>query len=275
MNRILFLLSKLPCREDMNAIISELTGAGYAADFTEIKMDYSLELYEDTLYVTDSFDILSKIRSQGSDALIYLHDESMLDGFPGARYFVINAAECDSDYFLKIYERIHELPWEMYRTGRLIVRETTESDVDVFYEMYKDPSMTAFMEPLYQDREAERKYVKEYREKVYSCQEFGIWTLIDRESGAIIGRGGLNFRSGYDNVEIGFAIAKEYRRRGYATEAVKSFIEFAKEKELGDINALVMPGNKASEEMLKKIGFEYMGNTVDGGLEYMVYCCKC
>lgn len=273
MKRILFLLTESYVESEYRVLKDRLNADGYETELIKSEINSFNLSKEGTLFVTDSPSVLNDIKNSGSDALIYIRDEGDISRFPGGKYFVIDAPECDSDYFLKIYQRINELPWEMYKTERLTVRETTESDVDVFVEKYKDPLIQKFMEPLY-DVENEKKYVKEYRERMYSCQEFGIWTLIETKTGNIVGRGGLNFRSGFDNVEIGFVIWAEYRGRGYATEAIESFVSFAKEKDLGAVNALVVPGNKPSEAILNKLGFDYLGEVTADGVTYSHFCCE-
>lgn len=274
MNRILFLLTEVNIKE-YEILETSLSNAGYMVELkSDAKDAGNISKGDGCLLVTDSIEVLADARKKGSDALIFLHSESEIERYPGGKYFVIDAAECESDYFLKIYQRINELPWEMYKTEHLTVRETTESDVDVFAEKYKDPLIAKYMEPLY-DVENEKKYVREYREKMYGCQEFGIWTLIETKTGNIVGRGGLNFRSGFDNVEIGFVIWSEYRGLGYATEAIESFVSFAKEKELGSVNALVVPGNIPSERVLGKTGFKYVGEVETDGVMYSHFCCEC
>ena len=159
----------------------------------------------------------------------------------------------------------------MIKTKRLLLRETIEADVDEFVKIYSNPEMTKYTEPLYSDPEEERKYVREYQEKVYKIQGFGIWTVIRRKDNKIIGRAGLTAREGFDDYEIGFAIGCDYQRKGYGCEAVKAILSFAKKNELGEINALVMPGNEASKALLSKVGFSKVSETVLGNTEYEVW----
>lgn len=274
MNRILFLLTKVNIDTEYAILKDKLQGAGYEVELIQDEKAFSVvSPKEGCLIVTDSESVLSSVKEKGSDVLLYLHDESDIDRYPGGKYFVLDAPECDSDYFLKIYERINNLPWEMYKTEHLTVRETTEDDVDIFVREYKDPQIVKFMEPLY-DVENEKKYAREYRDRVYACQEFGMWTLVETKTGNIVGRGGLNFRSCFDEIEIGFVIWKDYRGLGYATEAIESFLSFAEEKELGRVIALVVPGNIASQNVLKKCGFKYVDEVNAEGTTYSLFSCE-
>ena len=64
-----------------------------------------------------------------------------------------------------------------------MIRETVPGDVDAFYQIYSHPAITEYMEGLYPDVEEERQYVRDYIEKVYTFFGFGVWTVVERESG--------------------------------------------------------------------------------------------
>ena len=200
--------------------------------------------------------------------LILINQPEDMDEFSGARYFVMEPEYAEFEYFEKIYKRLNNLPWDILTTERLFLRETVESDVDSFYEMYKDPDMTRYTEKLYDDPDEEKKYVTEYREKVYGTQGFGIWTVTEKATGRIIGRCGLISRAGFDRIELGFAIDKRCWNKGYGTEAVKGCIEYAKENNLMPLQALVMEGNASSEKLLKKAGLHFMEPVNVNGVKY-------
>jgi len=275
MKRVLFLLNTMLTDSDRALILSDLDTAGIMTEFVLFPLYKDKICFgDDELIVTDCPDVVTLLKKQGGDALILLHDDTEIGRFPNGKYFVIDPQECGARYFINIYKRIHNEPWEIARTKRLTIRETTESDIDIFYRLYDDPLMKAYMEPLYPDSVKEKEYAAEYRERVYSVQEFGIWTLIETESGDIIGRGGLNFRSGFDNVEIGFAIGANYRGKGYAKEAIRYFLSFAKEREFHRVNAFVVPENTPSKNLLFSLGFKYVETVTAEGKVYDVLSCE-
>lgn len=275
MKSIFFLLEKMLNEADQSELTKELSLEGIEVYFALADSENFpwAQVDNKTLIVTDSRKAYDELRLQGIEALIYIHEEKELDNYPGGKYFVMNPEETEAEYFDRVYRRIHELPWEIMQTKRMIIRETTEDDIDEFVKMYKDPRMTKYMEPLYQDIENEKKYIKEYRERVYACQGFGIWTLLDKETRKCIGRAGLTYRCGFDNVEIGFAIGTNYWNKGYATEAIAAILSFAKEEELGPVNALIMHENLASIHVVEKFGFKYKYDANSNGLDFRVYCC--
>ncbi len=168
---------------------------------------------------------------------------------------------------------MRELPWDIMETERCVVRETCEADLDAFYEIYAEPSITAFMEPLFEDRAKEEAYVASYRETIYGFYGYGIWTVIEKETGDIIGRAGITMREGYEEPEMGFCIGVPWQRKGYAYEVCKACLEYASETlEFDEVMALVQPGNVSSESLCRKLGMTERGEEVaEDGIKYRKY----
>jgi len=241
-----------------------------------VKVSYLTEIEpsvvsEGTLCVVTDASFYSKIRELDTDALVCIEEPGQMDDFEGAKYFIMDPFMAEYSYYEKVYKRIRDIPWNVLSTKRLLIRETTEDDVDEFAKMYKNPEMTRYMEDLYSDIEEEKKYAREYRDRVYATQGFGIWTVVRKSDGKVIGRAGLTAREGFDELEIGFAIGCDYQRNGYATEAIRAILKYAAKNEMGLINALVMPGNEASICLLKKEGFVKVTDTKLNGTDYQVW----
>ena len=88
---------------------------------------------------------------------------------------------------------------------------------------------------------------------------FGMWLLRDRETGEMVGRGGLQYTytAGLHDVEAGWAIVPERWGQGLATELAQASVEVAFEQ-LGllEIVAFTLPTNAASRRVMEKAGFE-------------------
>ena len=70
--------------------------------------------------------------------------------------------------------------------------------------------------------------------------------------------------------EIGYHIAKRYTGHGYATEAVKLFLDYIKDNmDIKQVYGIALFDNKASRRVLEKCGFEliYEGNGIYQGSE--------
>lgn len=248
----------------------------------------AVENKEATLWITDSAVQGRKLLAEGKAVLIWIHEGNRSQDFSAFRYACDNPAELDRDYLEGVYRRFQGIPWDILKTERCLVRETTVADVDEFYRIYSEPAITEFMEPLYEDPERERDYARDYIDKVYGFYGFGIWTVLakketcetvvqaedepEKDNGfEVIGRAGICYREGYEDPEIGFIIATDKQGMGYATEVCRAIMQYGHE-ELGfeRILAFVQPGNKASLRVCEKLGMCRLDRTLLKGVEHII-----
>ena len=85
------------------------------------------------------------------------------------------------------------------------------------------------------------------------------------------GQPGVNAASAPDALEIGYGIQPEHRRQGYATEAVKGLIGWARTQGIAHFVASVAPDNVPSLAIIRKLGFVRTGQHMDpeDGLEHI------
>ncbi|HKO29487.1 MAG TPA: GNAT family N-acetyltransferase [Solirubrobacteraceae bacterium] len=106
---------------------------------------------------------------------------------------------------------------------------------------------------------------------------FGIWLLRDRETGEMVGRGGLQYTytAGLNDVEAGWAVVPERWGQGLATELAHACVEvgFA-QLDLLEIVAFTLPDNTASRRVMEKAGFTYERDIVHAGLPHVLYRCR-
>ena len=103
---------------------------------------------------------------------------------------------------------------------------------------------------------------------------FGMWLLRDRETGEMVGRGGLQYTytAGLNDVEAAWAIVPERWRQGLATELAHACVEVAfGELGLRSIVAFTLPDNIASRRVMEKAGFEYERDIVHADMPHMLY----
>ncbi len=221
--------------------------------WSEVDDDYK----KCTLILIDNQAKAEELSQKGFYCVGVLHQDNTQEKFTGLKYVFSDIEEVDMDSFVKVYQRYAGEPWEVIRTERLLIRETTVEDVDEFYRLYKEPEMTKYMEGLFENPEDEKRYQKDYIDKVYGLMGFGVWTIVCHENGEIIGRAGYSVRNGFDDIELGFLIGKEYQHKGYAYEACSAILEYGKNILLLDqVQALVKKENEISIKLCKKLGFE-------------------
>ena len=226
-------------------------------DLSEALSSFPEEEKGNTLVVCDKGRDSDKLLEDGYYVVGNLHSLNAGEEFKGAKYVFSEIENVDMDSFVKVYQRYSGEPWEILRTERLLIRETTVDDVDEFYKLYKDPSMTRFMEGLFEDPEDEKRYQRDYIKKVYGLMGFGVWTLVRLEDGAVIGRAGYSVRNGFDEVELGYLVGKEYQRHGYALEACGAILDYGRDiLQFDAVQTLVKAENTVSIHMCEKLGFK-------------------
>ena len=175
-----------------------------------------------------------------------------LSAFP----YVLEQAEKVEDGYLDLIDaRLEGYPLEILRTKRCLVREICEADVDELYEIYKAPEITRFMEPLYENPEQERAYVRDYIKWHYGLYGFGMWIITDLHN-RIIGRAGFEQKEDPDFPELGFMIRTGMQRQGLAFEVCSSLLSYARRSmEIKGIRSICHRENRASRNLLRKLGF--------------------
>lgn len=136
----------------------------------------------------------------------------------------------------------------------------TVEDLDALYEIYSHPEITRYMENLYDDREKEEEFTRNYIKCMYQFYGYGIWVICLKENNRVIGRAGISNRTidGEMSLEIGYLIDTGYQNQGYATEIVRGILTFAKERLfVEELRCAVSHGNLVSIHLAEKLGFEY------------------
>ncbi|MDR0248737.1 MAG: GNAT family N-acetyltransferase [Oscillospiraceae bacterium] len=89
-----------------------------------------------------------------------------------------------------------------------------------------------------------------------------IWFICDKQTSAVVGEAGFKGPPSMGRLEIGYATRREYRSRGYMTEAVDALCRAAwafPGYAVTSVAARTLPGNTASHRVLQKNGFERDG----------------
>ncbi len=224
------------------------------------------------LAVTDSSPMLHRLLAQGCYAIALYHETNHSADFSGTPYAVEDLFSMTYDSYKKAYERLAGLPWQILTTPRLTLRESTVSDVEAFYRIYQDSSITKYMENLFPDKDEERSYMKDYIQKIYGFYGFGLWSVIHTVTGIVIGRAGLSVREGYEFPELGFVTDVAFQHQGYTYEICEAILRYAwEELEFPQVQAFCHPENKASLHLLQKLGFTYAGKDSIQGIPHARY----
>lgn len=103
---------------------------------------------------------------------------------------------------------------------------------------------------------------------------FGMWLLRDRETGEMVGRGGLAVTpvTGAEEVAVDWSIVPERWNQGLATEFARAAVAVAFEcVGLERLISMTLPHNRASRRVMEKAGFHYDCDIEHVGLPHVLY----
>jgi ribosomal-protein-alanine N-acetyltransferase len=91
------------------------------------------------------------------------------------------------------------------------------------------------------------------------------FAAMDPLSGAVIGTGGFKGPADANGVvEIAYGVVPEHQGRGYATEVARALVAYALESgAVKVVRAHTLPSPNASTKVLKKCGFEFVGEVIE------------
>lgn len=196
----------------------------------------------------------------GIGSAVYLHEDTDTSDYSDVLYCIDTIKDMSDNTLLRMYQREKNIPWNILETEHFILREMTVDDLDELYELYDDPDIKRFIEDLYEDRERELQFTIDYINNQYRFFEYGMWIVVDKATGKLIGRAGVFDREGQEISEIGFIFDKEYQGKGYAYEVMSAIVEYAKEELYKDrLISFTKNENIKAKNLLERLGFKYVG----------------
>lgn len=149
-------------------------------------------------------------------------------------------------------------------TNRLILREMVEGDFASLFEIFSDPStMQHYPAPF--DAEKVHLWIERNRRR-YAADGFGLWAVILKETGTLIGDCGITMQNIKGQVlpEIGYHIHKNHQRNGYASEAAAECMRFAFEEcNFPAVYSYMKHTNAASYGVALKNGMHWVDEYAD------------
>ena len=158
-------------------------------------------------------------------------------------YLVTEAEQVTETLLERVQRRSLGLPWQILETKRLLIREFCGEDP-------LEPPSQEDGQGVFSDREKRRAYI---RSQYYFC-ECGLWALVERASGRIVGKAGITAG------ELGYHIYPPYRGCGFAKEACEAILKYAGEElELDMVALRIEKGNAVSCHLADRLGFIRQG----------------
>ncbi len=164
-------------------------------------------------------------------------------------------------------------------TPRLYLREMTQEDFADLCETLQDKKAMYAYEHAFSDEEAQEWLDKMFRR--YENDGFGLWAVIDKESGAFLGQCGITWQdvNGEQVPEIGYLFKRKYWHNGYAAEAAQGCKKYAFETLGFDrVYSIIRDNNYASQNVAKRNGMTVVTTIVKHyygmDMPHLVFCAE-
>lgn len=142
-------------------------------------------------------------------------------------------------------------------TGRLLLRPLVGEDAEAVFEWVSDPEVNKYMPyPRYTELEAVKKWIASIK------PEQNEFAFVLKDTGKVIGSGSVRYDADLGGFTFGYNVNRRYWGNGYATEAAKAMISWAR-KELGvtEFVAVYADDNVASGNVIRKCGLTFSHHT--------------
>lgn len=165
----------------------------------------------------------------------------------------------------------------------IVLREFQLEDLDAIYNLTLQPEITIFLPDWIATKEKRREWLakyelKENREFLEAVPNIKGHILrlgiILKENNELIGwiTSGLKDELSPPNREIGYAISKYYRCKGYTTQAAQGLIKYLFENTNSDVlNAIALTDNIPSNTVIQKCDFRLVSTLEIEGKEFYYY----
>ncbi|MGI9156937.1 MAG: GNAT family N-acetyltransferase [Marmoricola sp.] len=123
--------------------------------------------------------------------------------------------------------------------------------------IYVDPEVARYIGGDRLTAEGTRKQVAAF-EQIWREHRYGQSALLERVTGRMIGRAGLHPWANWDELELGYVLARDSWGRGLASEASQVWLEWAWTHLPHDhLIAVIQPANASSIALAERLGFTF------------------
>ena len=135
------------------------------------------------------------------------------------------------------------------------MRSFRESDIDEYAAMSADAEVMRFIGTGVTQTRSEAWRSMAYFIGHWELRGFGMWAVEHRKSGELIGRVGFIEPEGWPGFELGWLLARAHWGNGYALEAARAALRYARETLGRDrVISLIRPGNARSIKLATTLG---------------------
>ena len=163
------------------------------------------------------------------------------------------------------------MKFPLYETQRLLLDEIKTTDINSIFELFSNNEVTKYYDlDVFKYQVQSENLISLLNERFN--KSLGIrWAIRVKDQNQCIGTCGFNsWNETFHSTTIGYDLNRDYWGKGYITEALFKIIDSAFSgnlacKQINRIQADTVPGNGASEAVLKKLGFKDEGVRRESG----------
>lgn len=145
------------------------------------------------------------------------------------------------------------------KTARLEFRRWRESDLDAARDIYADPEVMRFIPVGPMNDEQILRMMARMNAEIDE-RGYGLWAVIDSNTGELLGESGLHYLPQTDEVEIAWLYRMRAWGRGFATEAARAVLDAAwTQHRLERVICLIDERNVRSVRVAERLGMRYVG----------------
>lgn len=156
-----------------------------------------------------------------------------------------------------------DAPFPPIRTERLLLRPARQSDCDALVARRNDPAVAelqAWTLPFLRER-GEAILADAARRDRPVDDHWWMLTIADSADARILGDYALRLSWQGRTAELGYTLASEHWRRGYAVEATRAVVAALFDRGVHRVAATMHPENRASAQVVERCGLRYEGRT--------------
>ncbi len=162
-------------------------------------------------------------------------------------------------------------------TKRLILREMTQDDLPALQGILQDEETMYAYNGAFDEAETQAWLDRQLSR--YAQYGFGLWAVVLKESGGMIGQCGLTMQPwrGDEVLEVGYLFNRAFWHHGYATEAARGCMEYAFDR-LGarEVCSIIRETNLPSRRVAERNGMTVRDSWVKHyrgiDMPHMRYC---
>ena len=228
---------------------------------------------EKSIVIADTDQGICQWTQRGYPVIAYSHEKNSQDDLLGTPWLILSLQALSGDYLQEVWHRFHEIPLEILHTRRCFMRELSMKDLPDLIRLDADQAPDSPGRFFRGKPGSEEEYLSSYIRYQYPFFGYGLYGVYHTDTGDFLGIAGFylpdenhgrenepadgwlevyfgekeSYREDTGYLEIGYAVKKSVRQKGYAKEWIRALIDHAQDTlHMNHIIARIPAKNKAS-----------------------------